>query len=252
MEIADVKQHIKTGKYTVYIHIFPNSKVYVGMTSYKPEYRWNNGKAYKGDVRRAIEYFGWDNVEHIIIAENLSYEDACSLESSTILEHRSNELEYGYNLTSGGVLGTKLSSTSCKRIGEAHKGKVFSDEHRKNLSESLKGREFSDDSRKKMSESHKGKKMTEEFKRKESLARMGSGNTFYGKHHSEETKARLREISKVKCAGKNNGMYGKKHSEETKRKIGEKSKGRIPWNKGKKYTIKEISNHGDSRCQADD
>lgn len=73
-----------------------------------------------------------------------------------------------------------------------------------------------------------------------------------GKHHSEETKARLREISKVKCAGKNNGMYGKKHSEETKRKIGEKSKGRIPWNKGKKYTIKEISNHGDSRCQADD
>ena len=33
--------------YVVYCHIFPNKKRYVGITSQKPEYRWNNGKGYR-------------------------------------------------------------------------------------------------------------------------------------------------------------------------------------------------------------
>lgn len=38
----------------------------------------------------------------------------------------------------------------------------------------------------------------------------GKGNPFYGKHHSEETKARLRESSR-KLIGNKNGFYGKTH-----------------------------------------
>ena len=47
--------------------------------------------------------------------------------------------------------------------------------------------------------------------------RTGDKNFFYGKHHTEETKAVLRE----KCAnyGEANGFYGKKHSEETIEKL---------------------------------
>ena len=30
--------------YTVYKHISPSGKIYVGITKQKPEYRWNNGK----------------------------------------------------------------------------------------------------------------------------------------------------------------------------------------------------------------
>ena len=33
--------------YTVYKHIFPNNKIYIGITSKKPEIRWNKGKGYK-------------------------------------------------------------------------------------------------------------------------------------------------------------------------------------------------------------
>ena len=33
-------------KYCVYKHIFPNNKVYIGVTCQKPEYRWRNGKGY--------------------------------------------------------------------------------------------------------------------------------------------------------------------------------------------------------------
>lgn len=30
--------------YSVYIHIFPNSKVYIGITKRQPKDRWQNGK----------------------------------------------------------------------------------------------------------------------------------------------------------------------------------------------------------------
>lgn len=33
--------------YYVYKHIFPNGKVYIGITCKKPIYRWNNGNGYK-------------------------------------------------------------------------------------------------------------------------------------------------------------------------------------------------------------
>ena len=76
---------------------------------------------------------------------------------------------------------------------------------------------------------------SEEFKRKMSESRKGQftgeKNSFYGKHHSEETKNKLSEYHKGKKAwnsGKTN-IY----SEETLKKISESCKGRTPWNKGK-------------------
>ena len=35
--------------YTVYKHISPSGKVYIGITKRKPEYRWNKGKSYRED-----------------------------------------------------------------------------------------------------------------------------------------------------------------------------------------------------------
>ena len=35
--------------YTVYKHISPSGKVYIGITKRKPEYRWNKGKGYRED-----------------------------------------------------------------------------------------------------------------------------------------------------------------------------------------------------------
>ena len=55
--------------------------------------------------------------------------------------------------------------------------------------------------------------------RKEHLAHHSKGerNGFYGKHHSEETKQKLRE--KCGLSGELNGMYGKHHSEESRKKM---------------------------------
>lgn len=48
--------------YTVYRHISPSGKVYIGITCMKPEYRWNHGKEYKEIDQpvfsRAIKKYG--------------------------------------------------------------------------------------------------------------------------------------------------------------------------------------------------
>lgn len=46
----------------------------------------------------------------------------------------------------------------------------------------------------------------------------GEKNSFFGKNHTEETKARLRELNLDKC-GEKNPFFGKKHTVETREKM---------------------------------
>ena len=73
----------------VYKHTFPNGAVYIGRTNMSPEDRWLNGWGYKNCplMFNAILRFGWENVRHEIIADNLTEEDACTIESAQITLH---------------------------------------------------------------------------------------------------------------------------------------------------------------------
>lgn len=62
--------------YYVYKHTFPNGKVYIGITSQKPENRWNSGKGYLRKINgkyaqplmaNAVIKHGWDNIKHEIL-----------------------------------------------------------------------------------------------------------------------------------------------------------------------------------------
>lgn len=154
--------------YVVYMHISPNGKRYIGITSKKPEYRWNNGKGYKNNAHffNAILKYGWNNFQHIIVKENLTKEEACELEQSLIKEYNSNNTLKGYNQSiggEGGTLGYKHSKESIEKR-KAHrdystswaKGKHFTEEHKRKIGESHKGMKHSEESKAKMSESHKG------------------------------------------------------------------------------------------------
>ena len=71
-------------KWTVYMHINKlNNKKYVGITSRNPNERWGkNGNRYKSSPHfySAIQKYGWDNFEHIILKDNLTSEEADKLE----------------------------------------------------------------------------------------------------------------------------------------------------------------------------
>ena len=57
--------------WTVYMHITPNNKKYIGITSQIPNKRWRNGKGYKKCLfLNAIKKYGWGNIKHEILFDN--------------------------------------------------------------------------------------------------------------------------------------------------------------------------------------
>ena len=230
-----------TGDWSVYKHTTPNRKAYIGITSRDPKKRWHNGEGYKNNKHfyRAINKYGWDNIEHKILFNNFTEKMAKLMEQCLIVLYDAFNKEFGYNLTLGGegVLGYIHSEETKKKISESHKGENHSEETKKKMSELHNGKNHSEETKKKMSELQKGKNHSEETKKKMSELHKGENNPMYGKNHSEETKKKLSESKK----GENNPMYGKNHSEETRKKISDSKKGKhLSEETKKKLSIKVI------------
>lgn len=103
--------------YSVYMHIFPDGKRYVGMTSAKPvEKRWGpNGCFYQTQsVYKAILACGWDNVIHEIVYRDIPFQEAEERERELIQKYNTTDSENGYNISFGGIRGTGILNESTK------------------------------------------------------------------------------------------------------------------------------------------
>lgn len=123
--------------YTVYLHVNKiNGKKYFGQTKLKLEYRWRHGKGYETQVfGRAISKYGWDNFTHIVIAENLTQDEADELESKLIYENKTYNPNYGYNVERGGF-NSKVSDSTKQKLREINLGKKHSVETRNRMRKS--------------------------------------------------------------------------------------------------------------------
>ena len=91
--------------YTIYEHKNKiNGKCYIGVTKQKPIFRWKNGKGYINNkhFNNAIQKYGWDNFEHIIIMEIKDEDIAFGIEKFLIEKFDLTNPEKGYNLSEGG------------------------------------------------------------------------------------------------------------------------------------------------------
>lgn len=124
-------------KYIVYMHIFPNNKKYIGITSKTPNGRWEGGSGYDSIKQpvmyNAIQKYGWDNIQHIILFENLSYKEACQKEVELIKLYKTNcrkyGNDYGYNMTDGGdgTTGHVVSDETKQKMSKIKQGRVGKD-----------------------------------------------------------------------------------------------------------------------------
>ena len=233
--------------WTVYEHITPSGKRYIGITSKKPEERWKNGNGYKDTLfGRAIEKYKWENIQHNIISTDLTEKEAKWLENYLICYYWTfvgfSDCN-GYNCTLGGDgqvgfkhtedtkhkiiisnigkhshnKGIPRDSETKRKISESHKGIHPTKETRTRISESHKGIHPTKETRTRMSESHKGKHNSEEHNRKISESKKGDKNYIYGKHHKPETRKKMSEVKKGKPSNTKGKHWklidGKRHYE---------------------------------------
>jgi len=205
--------------YTVYIHIFPNKKVYVGITMQTVYKRWKNRYSNSPFMNNAIQKYGWENIEHKILYEHLTKEEAEQKEIELIKQYKSNQRKFGYNIANGGNHQGKHSEETKQKIKNSGASRTFFKKGESSWNKGLKmssetveknrlthlGKKQSKETREKMSKKHKGHIVTEETKRK--IQETKKKHYSNGYHHTKET------IEKIK---KNRNNF--ERSEETKNK----------------------------------
>lgn len=148
--------------FKVYIHkLKVDGRVYVGQTSSSMEKRaGSNGYRYKYCPKfwHAIQKYGWESFEHILIKDELTLDEANQLEDELILKY--NSIENGFNINRGG------------------RNHLWTDEQKKIMSERNMGEK----------NPNYGKPRSEETKKKIAAA---NAVAQLGKHLSEETKKKI-------------------------------------------------------------
>ena len=190
---------ISDKKYIIYKHVNKtNGKVYIGQTCMTPNSRWRNGKGYiyNSYFYNAIKKYGWDNFEHIIVAENLTQDEANIMEEELIKLYQSTNRDKGYNIMFGGN-NHALSEETKSKLSKAAKDRMnnYTEEEMREIGAKI------------------------------SAALSGENNGFYGKKHTEETRRKMKN-NHPHLSGENHPMYGYKHSEETKKEWSKKRKGK--------------------------
>ena len=105
-----------------------NHKKYIGQAKGNPENRWRlEGKGYytynspnQNKIYNAINKYGWDNFEHIILKNNLTLEEANYWEEYYIAFYHTwagDPQCWGYNLQKGGN-NHKISEETKQKISQ--------------------------------------------------------------------------------------------------------------------------------------
>lgn len=200
--------------YVVYRHTSPSGKVYIGITSKKPEYRWSNGNGYKDSPKfyNAIKKYSWNNFKHEILFSGLNEISAKMIEEDLIYYYKSLNLSYNISNGGDGTKGVIMSKEARIKMSNAkkgkpspNKGKHLSEETKEKLRQANLGKHHSEETKRKCSEANKGRIFSSETKKKISEAKKG---------HivSEETRRKISE----NCNG-NRGMHWKINVETGKR-----------------------------------
>lgn len=116
--------------YTVYMHVFPDMKVYVGATGQDPKARWKCGNGHKHQKRLYVEIakYDWEDIQHIIVAEGLTKKEAWAVEIDTIKYWDATNPDNGYNTHVGGQTvgrdrtGVKMSVAAKRHLSKCNSG----------------------------------------------------------------------------------------------------------------------------------
>ena len=208
-----------------------NNKCYIGQSINRPEEgRW---KAYKRldcidqhKLYNTLKKNGPDNFTYEIIATGFDKTNLDFLEDTYEILY--NSIDNGYNIKRGGANGKHSEKTKLKislsNIGK-NKGKTASETTKQKLSKAHKGVLFTVEHKQNMSNNHPrywlNKSHTKETKKKISIATIGENNPMYGKvGELSPMHGRIGELAPMYGRkGELSPWFNRKHSEETRQKM---------------------------------
>lgn len=203
----------------LYVAVFPNNKIYVGITvdirDRKTTHKSKAKTGWDGYLYNAIRKYGFENIIWNVADGYSDWKKLCVLEKEEIARYKSNDRNFGYNISDGGdgTVGIKHTEEWKKMMSERMSGE----------NSPSWGRRLTDEQKKHLSEINTGEKHprfgripTE--KQKIALANgfikycEENGHPWAGKNHSAESKRKISEAN----SGEKNGMYRKR---STSRKL---------------------------------
>ena len=197
---------MKNNNYTVYMHICPNNKKYIGITKQNPKYRWGRGSGYCQNKHfyNAIKKYGWNNIKHEILFTNLCKRQAEKKEKELIAYYKSNLQKYGYNILEGGNASDGLTQEIIMKNASKKRGVPLTEEHKLKIKNSLIGQKRTKKTCQKISKALTGKKLSKETKEKISISKKGTqpwnkGKTnIYSEKQIEHFRKKAKELWKNK------------------------------------------------------
>lgn len=219
-------------------------KVYIGKTIKPLDYRFkrhiiNANKKVNRYLYDSINYYGKDAFK-IEVVEECAEELLCEREIYWISVHKSNQKEFGYNMTDGGD-GGKMQPESIEKMRLKKIGRKTSDETKKKQSESHVGKHVGDlnvakrpEVKEKISKTLKKKYKNGEIKStlQENILKSGKKLGF-NSNHSDITKEKM---SKFRLGKTYEELYGNEKAIELK----EKRKNDFNGNNNPKYVEVDV------------
>ena len=204
-----------------------NGKIYIGQRKFTP--RW---KTYLGSGTvfiKALKKYNRENFNRNIVAVAYNNEELNLVEVDYIKFYKAVESDGYYNIADGGRSGNKYAGKTKEEM-KIIKQKMS--DMRKGNKNNFYGKHHSAESKQQMSIAKIGKKYSNEINMKKGnkgkqngmygkgYLLKGENNRMYGKHHTEETKMKMRKPKSEEAKRHiSEASIGKILSEETKKKI---------------------------------